>query len=60
VRYDISPQIKKAIRTNGLLLSRGYSFSIDYNKDGEPDIGSGENTKIDLPITHPDAPLLVP
>lgn len=45
---------------NGLLLSRGYSFSIDYNGDGTPDIGSGENVKIDLPITHPDAPLLVP
>lgn len=60
VRYDITPQIRKAVRTNGLLLNRGYSFTIDYNGDGEPDMGSGENNKIDFPITDPDAPVLVP
>lgn len=67
VRYDISPQIKKIVRENGLLLNRGYSFKIDYNKDGDPDIGSGDNVRVDVPILewdpptmNPDAPLLIP
>jgi len=33
---------------------------IDYNKDGDPDTGSGNNMKVELPITDPDAPVLVP
>ncbi len=60
IRYDISPQIRKVVRENGLLLNRGYTFSIDYNGDGDPDVGSGDNGGIDLPITNPDAPVLVP
>lgn len=60
IRYDISPQIKKVVRENGLLLSRGYSFSIDYNGDGDPDVGSGDNIGVDLSITNPDAPVFVP
>jgi hypothetical protein len=60
IRYDISPQIKKIVRENGLLLNRGYSFAIDYNKDGDPDTGSGDNVKVELPITDPNSPVLVP
>jgi len=60
VRFDISPQIKKIVRENGLLLNRGYTFFIDYNKDGEPDTGSGDNAKVELPITNLESPVLVP
>ncbi len=56
----MSPQIKKVVREHGLLLNRGYSFEVDYNGDGDPDVGSGDNINIDLPITNPDAPVLVP
>lgn len=60
VRFDISPQIKKVVRENGLLLNRGYTFFIDYNRDGEPDTGSGDDTKVELPITNSESPVLVP
>jgi len=60
VRYDVSPQIRKVIRENGILLDRGYSFEIDYNRDGDPDTGSGDNVNINFPITNSDAPVLVP
>ena len=60
VRYDISPQIKKIVRENGILLNRGYSFKIDYNQDGEFDTGSGDNPNVELPITNLESPVLVP
>lgn len=60
VRYDISPQIKKIVREKGILLNQGYSFEIDYNGDESPDIGSGENVDIDLPISNSKSPVLVP
>jgi hypothetical protein len=42
------------------LLSKGYYFEIDYNRDGDPDTGTGDNVGIELPIKNLDAPVLVP
>lgn len=42
------------------MLNRGYSFDIDYNRDGDPDTGSGDNVGTELPIIDPKSPVLVP
>lgn len=60
IRFDISPQIKKIVRENGILLNRGYSFEIDYNGDGDPDTGSGDNPNVHLAINNPESSVLVP
>lgn len=60
IRYDISPQIKRIVRENGLLLDRWYSFEIDYDGDGNPDAWSSDSPRVHLPISHAESSVLVP
>lgn len=61
VRYDLNAYVKKLARLEGFLFSQPYTFEIDYDGDGRPDRGSGNNNNIDLPISNIDyAPVLAP